>query len=221
MNDQLAEIVRSSARRALVARERDDEAGRLCSHGAVPLGRVDEDWPTKGDRPLFPILTIGIVELPFVPEFLAGAAYWAFFIEPDEYSHATDDGSLVVRRYKSVDGLQPLTEPADVAHDGPELVFEEVVDYPCRSALRAHIAEDAAVSASLDPESVREIPEEFRCHGGIKLAGYPALVQETVFLQTLDPDHAIQLDATDVYMYADTGIGYLPRNLDYAHWECM
>jgi hypothetical protein len=57
--------------------------------------------------------------------------------------------------------------------------------------------------------------------GGIKLGGYPLLIQSTAFLMTLDPDFQLQVDATSLYTSADSGIGYICDNLTSAIWETM
>jgi hypothetical protein len=64
--------------------------------------------------------------------------------------------------------------------------------------------------------------ERFPCHSGIKLGGYPLLIQSIeAFLASRDPDFQMQIDGSDCYMYGDTGIGYIPSKLSAIVWETM
>ena len=63
--------------------------------------------------------------------------------------------------------------------------------------------------------------EGFKCHAGIKLGGYPHLIQETAFLQSLEPDFQIQIDITELYSYGDSGVGYFHDDLSAVIWETM
>lgn len=52
------------------------------------------------------------------------------------------------------------------------------------------------------------------------LGGYPHSFL-TAFLCETDPDYQIQLDGTELYSYADAGIGFACHDLTYAIWESM
>jgi hypothetical protein len=176
------------------------------------LGLPGEAWPALNGEPLFPILTIATRELPFVPVFLSGNEYWAVFIQRDQYEQSVNDGSLVVRRYPRISELVPLPQPIGAPSKSLGLSFSTVTDYPSRIALRTIIGDD------VDHEDLDEL---YPCHAGIKLGGWPLLVQGTAFLATAEPDFQIQLDVTELYMYADTGIGYVYGRLEAIIWESM
>jgi len=219
-----------TGRRALVAKECNpaDAAVIRCRQGS-PLGQPHEGWPHRGDVPLFPILGLHTPELPFVPPFLEGYSYWTFFFELDRFEQGIEDGSLVVRRYRDIAGLEVLAAPssrellaADESFDPTvrPLRFHEVRDYPSWSALNRCLADRPDLLQQYRARA-QELDERYPCHSGIKLGGHPHLIQETAFLMSLDSDFQMQWDGNDYYMYADSGIGYVYRNLTAVLWETM
>jgi hypothetical protein len=163
------------------------------------------------------ILSLYIPELPYVPDFLRPFAYWAFFIEPDRHEHTHSDGSLVVRRYSDRAALKPLSTSETQTL---ELLFHEVTDYPSPIAIREVLATQPRLREIYDHHA-DALSERYPCHAGIKLGGYPHLIQATAFLATLEPDFQIQIDTTDVYAYADSGIGYFYGDLSAVIWESL
>ena len=222
-------------RQALVATKARKGAPTLCGQGGSPLGRSEESWPVANGEPLFPILTIHTPELPHVPEFLAAAAYWSFFIQRDLVEQSTDKGTFVVRSYADKDGLIPLKPPlsrtAPRARSARVLTrttkpsrrpeplgrldfsFRRVTDYPSSAAIRK--------IWKVDDDEALDLSKEFPCHSGTKLGGFPHLIQQTAFLMTKTPDFQMQFDITDLYRYADSGIGYVYRGLKSIIWESM
>ena len=184
------------------------------------MGLPGEAVPRLNGELLFPLLSIHAPELPFVPPFLRGFEYWTVFVEPDAWEQTLEEGSLVIRRYPSARTLQPLRELAD-EDEWPvwDLAFTEVQDHPSWQALRRVLAERGDVATN-DAE-LQLLAKRFRCHSGLKLGGYPHLIQETAFLQTLEPDFQIQVDVSDAYRYGDSGIGYLYSGLTAMIWESM
>lgn|SRR5262245_916438 len=214
-------------RRALVAKFENAPAIR-CRQGR-PLAAPHEVWPQRGDTPLFPILALYTPELPFVPAFLDGHLYWTFFVELDQHEQCVDDGSFVVRCYRELAGLEPLRFPStlgtkfgDTGFHDTELAlrFHEVRDYPSATALKCCLQNRPDLLELYHARS-RELTVRYPCHSGIKLGGYPKLIQETYFLKNLDPPFQMQLDCSDYYMYADSGIGYVYSNLAYVIWETL
>ncbi len=186
----------------------------------MPLGHAGETWPVKKGAPLFPVLSIHVAELPHVPDFLEGAEYWSLFIEPHQFEQATDDGSLVVRRYPHISGLEPLRPSTDTMPARLALRFRQVVDFPSSCALEQALRSNPALLSTYREQS-DDLEDLFPCHDGIKLGGYPLLVHGTTFLQSLHPDFQIQLDTTELYSYADSGVGYVYGGLTAAIWESM
>jgi hypothetical protein len=202
----------SLGREALLANDGAPESAVLSSQGGVPLGLPGETWPALNGEPLFPILTIATRELPVIPAFLSGNEYWSFFIQRDQYEQSVSRGSLVVRRYARLSELIPLPQPIEAPIERLGLSFSIVTDYPSRIALGRILGDD---------DDHEDLDEQYPCHAGIKLGGWPLLVQGIAFLATAEPDFQIQLDVTDLYMYADSGIGHVYGGLDAIIWESM
>lgn len=217
-------MIMSWMKPALVADERppdhSDGQGLICRQGGSPLGLVGEKWPEKDGEPLFPILTIATKELPFVPEFLSAYEYWAIFIQLDEFNQIIKDGSLVVRKYSTIEGLEPITSAHKNDSKYIELRFKEVQDYPSYSAVYRALEGDNELKNRFNPDWPDKL-EEYECHSGIKIGGYPLLIQRTGFLENLNPDFQIQIDSTDLYSYCDSGIGYIYSNMSAAIWETI
>ena len=202
----------SLGREALLADNGSPESTVLSSQGGVPLGLPGETWPALNGEYLFPILTIATVELPVIPAFLLGNEYWSFFIQRDQYEQSVNRGSLVVRRYPRLSELVPLPQPIELPSKRLGLSFSTVTDYPSGIALTKILGDD---------DNHENLDEKYPCHAGIKLGGWPLLVQGIAFLATAEPDFQIQLDITDLYMYADSGIGFVYGGLDAIIWESM
>ncbi len=217
-------MIMSWRKLALVADElppdNSDGQGPLCRQGGIPLGISGEKWPEKDGEPLFPILTIATKELPFVPEFLSEYEYWAIFLQLDDFNQITKDGSLVVRKYSTLKGLEPIKPTYKNENKYIELRFKEVQDYPSYSAVFRALEEDNELKSRFNPDWPDKL-DEYECHSGIKIGGYPLLIQGTVFLENLNPDFQIQIDSTDLYSYCDSGIGYIYSNMSAAIWETM
>ena len=222
MQSSFRKLVESKARRALVAsttlRASERDESPVSRQGGIPLGFSDEEWPKFDGVPLFPILSVFAPELPFVPRFLEGFDYWSFFIVRDDFEQVVDDGSMVVRRYETTAGLVPLQAPEDQDSRLIELTFAEVRDYPSDFAFDEVIQHDNQI-ARIAGNGWEEELKSYPCHDGIKLGGYPRLIQGTAFLLSLDPDYEIQIDMTELYTYGDSGIGYVFGGLSAAIWE--
>ncbi len=210
MTTPLEALLHRLARRALLA-EPAEGSGLRSGQGASPLIGPPTDWPSKDGIPLLPVLSVATEELPFVPDFLAEASSVSVFIVPNGYEHVAEDGSLVVWRDNRAG------ESGESGTFIP-LRFREVVDYPCQAALRQALAERPQLLDTLD-ELDDELDESFPCHDGIKLGGYPSLIQETAFLKSLDPDFQIQLDSTEFHSFGDSGMGYVYSGLSAIIWE--
>lgn len=219
MSTSIDQYLESLARRALLATQLPASGEDVhCCQGGEPLGLPGESWPEFEGERMFPVLTISTGELPFVPSFLRGADSWTFFIQPGAWEHATSDGSLVVRRYSSpprVEGRRHAASPPRLG-----LEFHEVLDYPSEEAIFEALA-DSPVALQEFEQDCERLVESFPCHSGIKLGGYPYLIQPGGFLASLASGFEIQIDVTDLYMYADSGVGYIYDGLSKATWSTM
>ena len=219
MTESLESFLSNLERRALLATPLP-EAGDdlLTAQGGVPLGSAGESWPEHDGQPLFPMLSVQTSELPFVPSIFGGDAYVVIFIKADEYEVATNDGTLVLRRYSEMTGLVPLAVPPEAETTRLPLGFKEIRDFPEPSVISEALEDRPELLEAYEQESDKW-ESAFPCADGIKIGGYPLLIQETAFLKSLDPDFAIQLDGTDLYSYGDSGVGYVDADLSYILWE--
>ena len=219
MTESLESFLSNLERRALLATPLP-EAGDdlLTAQGGIPLGSAGESWPEHDGQPLFPMLSVQTSELPFVPPIFGGDAYVVIFIKADEYEVATNDGTLVLRRYSEMTGLVPLAVPPEAETTRLPLGFKEIRDFPEPSVISEALEDRPELLEAYEQESDKW-ESAFPCADGIKIGGYPLLIQETAFLKSLDPDFAIQLDGTDLYSYGDSGVGYVDADLGYILWE--
>ena len=210
-----------TGRPALVAQQCDSNESEnvLCCQGP-PIGFADEEWPATDGLPFVPVLSIHNVELPFTPWFLEGSAFWSLFIAQDRYEHVVRDGSLVVRKYTSIAGLGQKRAPRGIKSKVLPLRFLEVRDYPSQTALHEILLDTPKLLSDYEARA-DELGKRFPCHHGIKLGGYPYLIQETAFLKRLNPNFAVQIDSSSYFHYGDSGIGYFNEDLSYACWETL
>jgi hypothetical protein len=220
MIPNIDDLLKQTGRPALVGEEVADPSGNVLCRQGPPLAAADESWPLKDDVPLLPILSIHTRELPFVPAFLQGFDYWTFFVDLETCEQIIKDGSLVVRRYKRALGLRPLPPPPSIKPQPIGLRFRKVIDYPCDEALY-DVWSDRPELLQAHEARAAELRDRFPCHSGIKIGGYPLLIQPTAFLKTLDPNFQIQIDISNSFHYGDSGIGYLCMGLSYAVWETI
>ncbi|HUE71018.1 MAG TPA: hypothetical protein VMP01_09025 [Pirellulaceae bacterium] len=167
-----------------------------------------------------PVLSILVAELPYRPPFLEGAAYWSLFTKRHCSESWVGDHTLVVRKYPDITPLRPLPVPPGIKLPPLPLRFHEVIDYPCDEALLEILSDQPLLLRAYESRA-DELRERFPCHSGIKLGGYPLLIQQTAFLMCLGPDFAIQIDISSYFHYQDAGIGYVNKDLTYACWETL
>lgn len=218
MDSDIESFLTKHALRALVAQECAGE-NLLCRQGP-PLGAAAETWPEGDGVPFVPILSILVAELPYRPPFLEGAAYWSLFIKRHCSETWVGDHTLVVRKYADIAPLRLLRVPPEIKSPPLPLRFREVIDYPCDEALLEILSDQPSLLRAYESRD-DELRERFPCHDGIKLGGYPLLIQPTGFLKCLDPDFAIQIDISSYFHYQDSGIGYFQKDLSYACWETL
>jgi uncharacterized protein YwqG len=177
--------------------------------GGVFWGKPGEDWPrSANDKPLIPWLQIVCTEMKglYGPFYRKEAV--CFFID-EEFSDAEavskpDVADFVVREYPLGEKLAPLRRPPGLErHKFRRVVWHKTLDYPEISKYRG-LFEDSVYSALCDDKRL-----EFVNRSGIKIGGWPTPVQMG---QRYPGEFDLQIDATENYMYADCGIGYLSEN---------
>ncbi len=104
----------------------------LASHfGLRPLALPSESWPEQNNEPLFFICQLNLTEISNIPEALTGVALLTVFIDRNAYFGKQNGDGWLVREYKSLDGLLPMTIPDGATVDrGFEVRYDQVDDYP-------------------------------------------------------------------------------------------
>ena len=218
------ERIRQAAKSALISKDSKSEEQPVQNrsfYGGRFYGLPSESWPMFQGRPLLPWVFISRDSLPKVPDCLRELAALAFYIDPKLSTGdcvAEEGSQLVVRQYRNAEDLVLLARPGTLEGHSPYLLeWKEVDDFPSLS----HFYSDF-------PEEVyrhfcdHDMAESLANHSGIKIGGWPTLVQRGY--DTFDLDgFTLQIDMTENYMYADSGIAYVTRLKDgrwYFEFDC-
>ena len=173
-------------------------------YGGSFYGKKGENWPTYGGRALIPWLFLSKKYLPQSNTFKEVKAL-AFYIDEQFFDcdHIAEEGSqIVVRVYKDSDELMLLEKPNNLEGHPPYILnWTDVKDYPSMSHFYEVFTEDIY-------DYFCENDENLTNHSGIKFGGWPTLVQREYDYMDLD-QHVLQIDMTENYMYADSGICYV------------
>jgi len=173
--------------------------------GAVHLGAAGEEWPCWRGHPMAPIAQFNLREAPFLPAALDDVALLTVFAAnaPLRGGEANGDGWMV-RAYPASEEFVPLAMPAAarvaLREIGCELPLKAL---PIRYALLAadfpdwpDVPDDVAVPAEIEDEW----EEHFGAYEGLKLGGWPSLLQDQIFWAPFDehpanPEYAFQIGA--------------------------
>jgi len=194
--------------------------------GAVTRCSSSEEWPSHNEKPMHALCQINLSELPFKPEGLEDVAFLTVFISQENYPDDSPNGSdWCLRSYRSLDDLVELQKvntgsAIKVFEMKPEVIEE---DYPCH-------------------DDVEDVPEEieaeyydlFENQDGLKLGGWPTLIQSEIFWapwnkHPINPRYVFQIDSTEKgnWNWGDGGVGYFGRGTteegkdDWAvSWQC-
>lgn len=131
-----------------------------------------------------------------------------------EASSTQDANGFVVREYQLGEQLEPLRRPVELErHHFHRVTWNKIQDYPSISKYYG-LFEESVYSALCDDERL-----EFINHSGIKIGGWPTPIQSD---QRYPNEFDLQIDMTDNYVYADSGIGYLSgiRGIWHVMFEC-
>ncbi len=209
------EHIRAVAKSALISKDSkcDDQPARNRSfYGGSFYGLPSESWPTFEGRPLVPWVFISRDSLPKVPDRLLDFAALAFYIDPELFTgdYVAKEGSqLVVREYRGIEDLVLLDRPEKLEGHPPYMLdWTERDDFPSLRHFYSDFSEEVYQHFCDHDEA-----EGLTNHSGIKIGGWPTLVQRDY--DTFDLDQfMLQIDMTENYIYADSGIIYVTRLSD-------
>lgn len=212
---QATKLIHSKGRDAFVAKARirtqviiKPESG----YGGTCFGAHGESWPTHQGRPLIPWLQIATDGFPSKHPELSKFGYMAFFLDPkraDDCIAAFDEEVFVVRTYKDSKKLVPLIRPSlGSEHPFHGIDWELQKDVPPAHHFTKDIASDTI-------DTLRDHDEQLEIANlsGVKIGGWPTPFQRPYDLLATD-DYRLQIDITENYMFADSGIGYIYHDAD-------
>jgi hypothetical protein len=110
--------------------------------------------------PMFPLLQVNCGELPFVPAELAGVALFVLWVSNraiNAISYGTHDQGIVVREYKTLKGLAPVSDIEKPRGLKPQ-------------GVKWTLVQDAPIRAGAREKSVN--------HRGTKIGGYPTVLYD-------------------------------------------
>ncbi|HEX7239880.1 MAG TPA: DUF1963 domain-containing protein [Longimicrobiaceae bacterium] len=207
---QLRDTLRRRAIRMQVGGFRPPDSPSASWFGRASLALPGESWPTTEGRAMHALCQINTTELPFRPAGLEDVELVTVFVGPSELPDDTPNGvSWCLRAYPRLDALVPLAAAATGSPIRAFPMSPEVVenDFPCM--------DDVAIPL---PAGVEDRYEElFPNTGGIKLGGWPTLVQgEVDWGRRASPDaprYVFQVDSVEKagWSWGDMGVGYFGR----------
>ncbi len=113
----------------------DDSLSSWFGGHAVML--PDEAVPEYNGKPMFPLLQINILELPYVPEQLSGTSLLVVLLNQDEIPFDQPNGEgWLIREYTNLEGLRFRPDPAKPSHLKKTIRFShKILDNPGRERL--------------------------------------------------------------------------------------
>ena len=191
--------------------------------GRVNVAAPGEGWPTTKNGPMHALCQINLTEMPFRPPRLDDVKFIAVFVDPNELpDHDANGTNWCLRTYPSLTMLSPLTPVDTGTHIKPFAMRSRIVeaDYP-------HWED---VDIELDEDVADAYYDHFDNVSGLKLGGWPTLIQAEIFWapgnkHLADPQYVFQVDSTSKgnWMWGDNGVGYFGRGTAPGHeneWAC-
>ncbi|MEZ4827533.1 MAG: DUF1963 domain-containing protein [Bacteroidia bacterium] len=211
-----AEIRQQLSRKAVIMHMRQNamdhpETGSW--FGNVTCSLPSETWPEMNGKPMFALCQINVLELPYCPPLLEDMAMITLFVAPQigtNYLYPNGNQWLL-RAYHSLDDLIPLA-PVPTASEIPAVALAATPprdDFPCW--------EDVNIDLPLN--IAEHYYDHFSTSDGIKLGGWPNLVQTRVHWEKIRkfaqsrPEFVFQIDSfyPGNWLWGNSGVGYVGR----------
>ena len=191
--------------------------------GRVNVAAAGESWPMTDGLPMHALCQINLTELPFRPPRLEDIDFITVFIGPKTLPDEEPNGTFwCLRAYRSLAELGKLAQVDSGSYIKPFPMRPEAVDedFP--------VWDD--VEVELDEDVDEDYYEHFRNVGGVKLGGWPSLIQNSVFCASSSvdpaaPQYVFQIDSVEKcnWIWGDSGVGYFARGTTPGHedeWSC-
>jgi uncharacterized protein YwqG len=196
--------------------------------GRVAVARRGEEWPKMNGAPMHALCQINLADLPFRPPRLADIEMITLFVGPEDLPSDSPNGeNWCLRAYRDLSELLTI-QPPDTGSRirafpmRPKVIGE---DFPCREDIPIDLPEDV-------DEHYYDLFENVP---GIKLGGWPTLLQGEIFWAPLNkhpaaPEFVFQVDSSEKagWSWGHSGVGYFGRGTTPANedewalaWECL
>jgi hypothetical protein len=177
--------------------------------GGTFWGEKDETWPYFDSKPLVPILSILTSDLPNKINHFDNIRLINVFAYEDGAPIDEQEGSVVIRTYSDLKNLKPLLKPESMIKPCFKIKWKKATDYPNGYQLEQSLNEE---DYKLYLDNNEQLTEKFPNHSGIKIGGWPYLVQEIHFLKFDCPEYVFQFDSNEVFMFCDCGVGIFMKS---------
>ena len=195
--------------------------------GLVTLALPEEDWPVSCGRPMIPLLQLNLQGLPEKPDILKNVALLTLFIDQENLPMDTPNGeNWLLRTYNSMNNLKAIEAPDVNSRVKSLALLPEIIseDYPCY--------EDWPMDIPL--EWMSSLNDEFPNKEGIKVGGWPTLIQSEIYWHPHNPcktkpEYVLQIDSIEEanWYWGDYGIAYIGKGSHSASknewllsWQC-
>lgn len=196
--------------------------------GRVSVGAPGEEWPLFEGKPMQALCQINTSNLPFRPSGLEDIEFLTAFINPENLPMDTKNGEgWCIRAYKNLNELVHIEQPKIDSKIKPFPMSYRVIteDYPCW--------ED--VEVDMPDEIADDYYDHFENVSGLKLGGWPTLIQGEIFWAPWNkhpafPKYVFQIDSEEKsnWAWGHGGVGYFGRGTaegksdEWAFsWQCL
>lgn len=191
--------------------------------GRVDLAAPGESWPYWEGTPLKPLLQLRLpAELPYRPQALTDVGVLALYCHPRVYPEDEPNNTCwCLRVYPPGAKLTRLENPGDESHHVPLSPPFLSEDYPAYQDVTEEVPD--------------EFFEEFSPKPGLKLGGWPSLIQSEIYWAPLNehpakPEYVFQVDSIPEigWWWGDRGCAYVGRGTApgfkkewFLSWQCL
>lgn len=196
--------------------------------GKVLVCKEGETWPESNGKPMIPLCQINLENLQNKPDQLSDIQFITIFMDSEEIpSNDEPNGELwCIRAYKDIDTLVVIDTPVYTSPIKPFQMKAKPIEKDCPAW------EDCPIEIPEDFEA--DYSESFQNHTGIKVGGWPSLIQSEIFWapfneHAANPIYVFQIDSVEKanWYWGDSGIAYFGRGTAIGHedewtlaWQC-